>query len=216
MRTKRVFIITCLLISSLSTCYSQVVKDIEGNIYKTVKIGSQEWMTENLRTTKYNDGESIPLIVDNSVWGKGENAGYCWYHNDVTFKKEYGALYNWYSVNSNKLCPLGWHVPDDEDWTALTDFLGGEMNAGDMLKADSGIWDESGQGTNETGFTALPGGKRDGDGEFAVFGEFGYWWSATEFDVDNSWERSMRYSDSDVFRTIFNKRYGISVRCLKD
>jgi len=194
-----------------------VVKDVEGNVYKTVKIGTQEWMVENLRTTKYNDGASIPLITDNIAWSKLETAGYSWYNDDATtFKREYGALYNWYSVNSSKLCPDGWHVPTDKEWTVLSDFLGGEMDAGDMLKAASGIWDEDGQGTNETGFTALPGGRRDVAGEFAAFGEFGYWWSATDFDVDNSWERSMRYSGSDVFRSVFNKRDGISVRCLKD
>jgi uncharacterized protein (TIGR02145 family) len=127
-------------------------------------------------------------------------------------------LYNWYAVNTGKLAPAGWHVATDEDWTTLTDYLGGENVAGGKLKETGSVrWDSPNTGaTNESGFTALPGGFRKGDGTFSSFGGGGYWWSSTEFDALNSWARYIFWSGSIIYRGHYDKREGHSVRCVKD
>jgi len=110
------------------------ITDIDGNYYTTVTIGTQVWMVENLKTTKYNDGTGIPLVTDNTVWCNLSTPGYCWYNNDeTTYKNPYGALYNWHTVHTGKLCPSGWHVPTDSEWITLTSYFGG-MNTADKLK----------------------------------------------------------------------------------
>ena len=117
-------------LSNVVTATPNVV-DIDGNVYHTVTIGTQVWMVENLKTTKYNDGTAIPLVTDNTAWGALTTPGYCWYNNDsATYKNTYGALYNWYAVNTGKLAPTGWHVPTDSEWTVLTTYLGGQSVAG--------------------------------------------------------------------------------------
>ena len=133
------------------------VTDIDGNVYTTVIINGHEWMAGNLMTTKYNDGTEIPLEAEGSVWLYLTTPAYCWYDNDqATYGNTYGALYNWYAVNTGKLCPTGWHVSTDAEWTALTDYVGGYSIAGTRLKATSG-WDNSGNRTDDYGFSALPG-----------------------------------------------------------
>lgn len=104
------------------------ITDIEGNVYTSVKIGTQTWMVENLKTTKYNDGTSIPLVTDNAVWKSSLSPAYCWYDNDISNKEPYGALYNWFAVNTGKLCPSGWHVPTIDEWSVLEQFLGRKMH----------------------------------------------------------------------------------------
>ena len=203
----------------------QSVTDVDGNDYTTVKIGNQVWMAENLRTTKFNDGTDIPLMTDNIGWANLTTSGYCWYENDYnTYGIIYGALYNWYSVNSGKLCPAGWHVPTDAEWTILTDFLGGSDLAGGKLK-ESGIshWWEPNTGSNETGFTALPGGARYGnvnypplDGTFRFIGEFGHWWTATELDASDAWYRWILHLSDIVAVADYYKTSGFSVRCLEN
>ena len=140
---------------------SNTVTDIDGNVYHTVKIGTQVWMVENLKTTKYNDGTPIPLVTANSSWAILTTPGYCFYNNDANVNKAtYGAMYNWYIVNTGKLCPAGWHVPIDAEWTTLTNYLGSENAAGGKLK-EFGIshWVTPNDGTtNSSGFTALPAG----------------------------------------------------------
>src|SRR5674476_633708 len=119
---------------------SNTVTDIEGNVYHTVKIGTQTWMVENLKTTKYKDGTAIPLVTDNKVWINLPTPAYCWYDNDATtYKNTYGALYNWYAVNTGKLAPTGWHIPTDAEWTTLQNYVGGELVAGDKMKATT-LW----------------------------------------------------------------------------
>ena len=194
------------------------VKDIEGNIYKTVKIGYQVWMAENLKTTKYNDGSDISLVTDTVIWGEMTTSGYCWYNNDEsTYKVTYGSLYNGFTVSSGLLCPTGWHVPTDAEWTTLTTFLGGESVAGGKLKeAGTAHWTTPNTGaTNEYGFTALPGGTRSMDGTFYYIRESTYWWSSTEFNTNEAWARYNNIDDY-VGRYQFNKHYGNSVRCVKD
>jgi uncharacterized protein (TIGR02145 family) len=149
-----------------TTYKSDAITDADGNYYNIVTIGTQTWMAENLETTKYNDGNNIPNISDNVAWSNLTTPGYCWYNNDdSTYKNLYGALYNWYTVNRGKLCPIGWHVPTDAEWTTLTTYLGGESVAGGRLKETGTMhWVSPNVGAiNETGFTALPGSCRDFD-----------------------------------------------------
>jgi uncharacterized protein (TIGR02145 family) len=140
---------------------TNTVTDIDGNIYHTVTIGTQVWMVENLKTTKYRNGDPIPNVTGNA-WAALTTGAYCWYNNDAaTYKATYGALYNWYAVaDSRNIAPTGWHVPTDAEWTTLTTFLGGESVAGGKLKeTGTNHWTSPNTGaTNETGFTALPGG----------------------------------------------------------
>lgn len=197
------------------------ISDIEGNIYHIVTIGAQVWMAENLKTTKYSDATSIPLVTDNSAWNNLTTPGYCWYKNDeATYKNTYGALYNWYTVNTGNLCPTGWHVPTDAEWTTLTTYLGGESVAGGKLKeTGTAHWHSPNTGaTNESGFTALPGGIRYNTGTFNLIGDWGGWWSSTEYDAYNAWDRSLYLSYGNVLRysSGHNKNIGVSVRCLRD
>jgi uncharacterized protein (TIGR02145 family) len=220
MKHKNVIIlVVTLFCAGLTELQAQTVKDIDGNVYKTVTIGKQVWMAENLKTTKYNDGTAIPLVADDKAWEALTAPAYCWYNNDATAnKKTYGALYNWYTVNTNKLCPKGWHVPTDEEWTTLTTYLKGESVAGGKLKETGTThWQSPNTGaTNETGFTALPSGTRSYNGTYYPIGSLGFWWSSTEKSAPNAFNRLMGYIGSVVIRVGTNKHYGFSVRCLKD
>jgi uncharacterized protein (TIGR02145 family) len=193
--------------------------DYDGNSYNIVKIGTQIWMAENLKTTTYNDGTAIALITDNTAWQNLTTGAYCWYNNDeTTYKDTYGALYNWHAVNVGNLCPTGWHVPSDEEWMTLTSYLGGQIVAGGKLKEiGTTHWLTPNTGaTNETGFTSLPGGYRSNDGTFDNIGNYGYWWSATEFNSNSAWFQFMFYDDSYADSSDNLKALGISVRCVKD
>jgi uncharacterized protein (TIGR02145 family) len=196
----------------------QTVTDADGNRYQTVTIGKQVWMSENLKTTKYNDGTAIPLVTDNTEWGKA-TPGYCWYNNDqATYGNTYGAIYNWHTVRTGKLCPVGWHVPTDKEWTILTTYLGGESIAGGKLK-ETGFnhWFSPNTGaSNEAGFTALPGGNRHFNGSFNYIGNFGYWWSGPEGTNDLAWYRYIGYNFSSAGRYNYGNELGFSVRCVKD
>ncbi len=201
-----------------------LVKDIDGNLYKAVIIGTQTWMAENLITTRLNDGTPIPNVADDSEWRNLSSPAYCWYSSDsVADGSIYGPLYNWYTVNTGKLCPAGWHVPTDTEWTTLSDYLGGTAVAGGKLKATGtiqdgdGLWFSPNNGaTNETGFAALPGGHRTSYGEFFTAMLFGYWWSATEYETNIVWCRYIHYYFSDLSTESYPRAYGLSVRCVKD
>jgi uncharacterized protein (TIGR02145 family) len=195
------------------------VTDIDGNVYHTVTIGTQVWMVENLKTTKYNDGVAIPLVTDIATWAALTTPGYCWNNNDAaTFKNTYGVLYNWYTVNTGKLAPAGWHVPTDSEWSVLATYLGGDSVAGGKLKeVGTTNWlSPNTSATNETGFTALPGGYRNLFGAFFSIGGSGYWWSATVRDATYSWGRGIYYNGANVFRFDYYNRSGFSVRCVRD
>jgi len=214
----KLFAITLFCIA-LAGCKSNSLKDIEGNKYKTVSIGTQIWMSENLKTTKFNDGTEIPIVTDNEVWAKLQTPALSWYNNDpVENKKTYGALYNWYSVNTNKLCPAGWHVPNEGDWASLTTFLEGAAVAGGKLKeAGTAHWKSPNtDATNETGFTGLPGGYRSFEGAFNYMGLSGYWWSSTAYNESSILFWNLRYKGGNVYRYLSEKFCGFSVRCLKD
>lgn len=195
------------------------VTDVDGNTYRTVKIGTQVWMAENLKTTKYKDGTSIPLVTDNTAWANLTTPGYCWYNNDAaTYKDTYGALYDWNTVNTGELCPTGWHVPSFFEWNALTHFLGGEDVAGGKLKETrTSHWVSSNAGTiNETGFTAVPGGYRFSLGTFVYVGYYGRWWSSTMSTASDADCYCIYYSTNDISSSSTDKHYGLSVRCLQD
>lgn len=204
----------------LSNLFAQNnVTDADGNIYTTVVIGNQVWMSENLKTIKYNDRTDIPQITDNKAWESLTSPGFCWYYNDgTTYKNTYGALYNWYSVKTGKLCPSGWHVPGQADWKVLSDYAGGSILAGGKVKETGTIhWKSPNfSASNKTGFTALPGGLRYLDGTFRDIGENGYWWSSDEYDDLSAWYRIAFYSFTDLSMSNHLKKVGTSVRCLKD
>lgn len=198
---------------------SSTVMDADSNIYHTIIIGSQVWMKENLKTTKYNDSTSIPLVDNSFAWESLNTPGYCWYDNDeATYKHQYGALYNWYAVNTGMLCPTGWHVATDADWTALENYLGGNAEAGGKLKeTGTAHWNSPNtNATNDVGFTALPGGIRSYNGSFYYVGEKARWWTSTVRDVSDAWLRYVSYDSSYLERTNYPKENGFSVRCIMD
>jgi len=191
------------------------VKDIDGNSYKTIKIGTQTWMAENLKTTKFNDGTAIPFVLSGSQWTDLTTPGYCWYNNDSLI---YGALYNWYAVSEGNLCPAGWHVPSDQEWSILTTFLGDETTiAGKLREAGTVHWLSSPLvAANESGFTALPGGYRSSYGIYSSIKRYGYFWSSTENLSLDAFCRNIQYSFSYINKTSTGKQNGLSVRCIKD
>jgi Fibrobacter succinogenes major domain (Fib_succ_major). len=180
---------------SFSTCNCDQVIDKDGNVYNTVQIGTQIWMMENLKSTIFNDGDSISFITDVYSWAYTSAPAYSWYNNDKEFKNPYGALYNWYVVFTGKLCPLGWHVPTYENFKILVDYLGGKDIAGGKLKdIGSGDWTYPNAGaTNESGFTGLPSGNYGGFVDVSDgMGNYGYWWSSTEATTINSYSLTLR------------------------
>jgi uncharacterized protein (TIGR02145 family) len=201
-----------------------IVTDIEGNEYNIVQIGTQTWMKENLKTLRYRDSSSIPNVTDNTEWEELTTGAFSWYNNDsVSYHDTYGVIYNHYAVaDSRKLCPNGWHVPSFDEWTTLSYYLGGDHQAGSKLK-ESGTthWAPPNMGypigdtaKNETGFTALPGGWRDGVFQYLTGGSS--WLMSTEISVQDSWFIDMYYYTGAVNRYTYSKYYGGYVRCIKD
>jgi uncharacterized protein (TIGR02145 family) len=201
------------------TWNTETVKDFENNVYHTVTIGSQVWMVENLKVTHYRNGTGIPVVLNNGFWESLTTGAFCDYNNDPDNAAVYGRLYNWFAVKDNNgLAPAGWHVATDADWTALTTYLGGEDIAGGKLKeAGTEHWLEpNSEATNETGFSALPGGHRVYDGTYGYINWGGGWWTSTSENDNDSWVRYMDHGAYDVWRSLEDKRYGRSVRCVKD
>jgi len=187
----------------LAGLQAQTVKDVDGNVYNTVTIGSQTWMKENLKVTKYRNGDPIANVTDGKAWSNLTTGAYCDYSNKPSNGKTYGKLYSYYSiVDSRSLCPTGWHVPSDVEWTTLTTFVGGENVAGDKLK--------------EKGFYSLHGGMRADQGMFMGIDGFSCWGSSTEGDKINLWYRTVYDYVGSVMRSKGNKTIGFSIRCLKD
>jgi uncharacterized protein (TIGR02145 family) len=192
--------------------------DQEGNIYKTIVIGTQEWMAENLYTSIYSNGDEIPTNLDDSTWQNSVNGAWAFPNNDENLTCPLGKLYNWYAcVDNRQLCPLGWHVPNDNEWIVLTNFLGGSSIAGAKMKSagtSTNTWLlPNSDATNSSGFSGLPGGYYNGENQIDGLGSAGFWWSSSEEAVfQNAWFRSL---GSD-FRSSTDKNLGFSVRCLKD
>jgi len=209
------------------------VTDKDGNVYNTVTIGTQTWMSENLKTSRYNDGTAIPLVTDALAWETISTPGYCWYNNDAaTYKNKYGALYNVYVVKTGKLAPTGWHIPTDAEWTTLDKYLtlNGYNYDGSTwenkyvksLAATTGWMFDKYEGTvgndllknNRTGFSALPGGYRCRS-VFSQEGTEGNWWSSSSY-RGNTWYREMSYNDRLFERNYTCDASGFSVRCVRD
>lgn len=203
---------------------------MDGKIYKTIKTGNQVWMAENLDATKYRNGDAIPNIKDTEKWGNVNSGACCYYDNSTKNGKIYGRLYNWYAVTDPRgLAPEGWHIPSDEEWKDLEIYLGmrqaetnykawrGTGEGGKLKEPGTAHWKTPNEGaTNETGFTALPGGYRDVCGDFFVLGYAGYFWSSTEQAKYFAWYRSLYHSYSKIHRTNGYVGDGFSVRCIKD
>lgn len=208
------------------------VTDIDGNVYKTIKIGDKWWMAENLKVTHYRNGDVIPNITDDTEWKNLTSGAYSNYNNDVDNVATYGRLYNWCAVDdSRKIAPAGWHVPTDDEWKELEMYLGmsqAQANASDWRGYDEGgKMKEEGTAhwyspnivaTNSSGFIALPGGYRGrSGGDFRGIGKYGCWWSASEYNTKFAWQRSLNYGDSQVGRGYNPKRHaGFSIRCVRD
>jgi uncharacterized protein (TIGR02145 family) len=190
---------------------------MDGHSYGVVEIGEQCWFAENLRTTDYADGSAIPEVTDDATWSGLSSGARSDYDNDASNALTYGRLYNWYAVaNGSGLCPSGWHVPTDEEWTALETYLGANGHSGTegtALKSTSG-WN-SGNGTDDFGFSALPGGRRYYEGFFGDAGSSGLWWSSSPSGGD-AWSRFLYYGNPDIYRYASAPRFGFSVRCLRD
>ena len=201
--------------------------EFDGYAYSVVEIGDQCWFAENLRTTTYADGSAIPEETDNAAWTGLSTGARCDYVNDASNALTYGRLYNWYAVNNGSgLCPSGWHVPTDGEWTALETYLGAgpidqctvidACGEGTALKSTTG-WYDNGNGTDNFGFSALPGGFRfdDGNGFFDYVGYFGIWWSSSPSD-GYAWSRNCGNANPGIYRHTYLHRFGFSVRCLRD
>jgi uncharacterized protein (TIGR02145 family) len=195
------------------------VTDTEGNIYKTIKIGTQVWMAENLRSTKFNDGTDITLTAGSGQWNDLSNAGYCWYDNDEpSFRQLYGALYNGYTVVTGKLCPDGWHIPEKQEWLVLREFLGDSIKAGGKMK-ETGTenWQSPNRGAdNSSGFTAVAAGIRYFEGTFSSNQSYTSMWSATDASQGELWCTSLYFADTNLSLNHRSNKYGFSVRCIKN
>lgn len=198
---------------------NQIISDIDGNDYRTVMIGGTEWMAENLRTTRYKNGDLIPEVTNNTDWGNLGSGAYCWYENSASYETPYGKLYNWFAVNDTRgICPDGWTVPTKDVKDQMTNFLGGIGVAGAALKETGTThWNPNVGATNTSGFTGIPGGWRGTNGVFDRLTTYGFWWTATEsitstnalfFDLYAEFIDLLEYDDS--------KKYGLSVRCVKN
>lgn len=212
-------------------CSNETVTDIDGNIYETVTIGTQIWMAENLKVTRYRNGDAIPNITSNSEWTSLTTGARCDYDNEADNVPVYGRLYNWYAVNDSRgIAPEGWHVPTDAEWKQLEMHLGmsqsqadskgwrGTDEGGKMKEAGTSHWNSPNTGaTNESGFTALPGGYRYGSyGSFNYLGGDAVFWSSTEYDSSHAWGRNLHYNGAQAHRGNYDEQGGLSVRCVRD
>ena len=193
-------------------------KDIDGNVYDTIIIGTQVWMMQNLNTTRYNDGGLIGTGLSNTFWGTTTTGAYTDYDGDAANSVIYGKLYNWNAVNTGKLAPKGWHVPTDPEWMTLITYLGGTLEAGQAMKADK-LWDPSFgiMNANSSGFSGLPAGYRLETGTYSGLHTLTYFWSSSEYDADFAWSSYLVYDFKTANHTRYlGKRNGFSVRCIRD
>jgi uncharacterized protein (TIGR02145 family) len=203
-----------------------VAKEVPVNL-PSVTIGSQIWSSRNLDVATYRNGDPIPQVTDSTQWPSLTTGAWCWYNNDsASYAATYGRLYNWYAVNDPRgLAPQGWHVPTNSEWDIMTKYLDPTVDTtalgytgtdvGTKMKNTTG-WNNGGNGTNSSSFEGLPGGNRDLTGEFGNVGDYGIWWSASEYTTTFAWARFLTYTNSDVYRYHFKKPYGFSVRVIRD
>jgi uncharacterized protein (TIGR02145 family) len=221
-----------LLSSFMAATEAQTVKDIDGNAYPVVTIGSQVWMAKNLQTTRYPDGTPIPLVDTITAWDVlDENSrAYCWFGDEINNKDTYGALYTWAaamkgaeSSDANPsgvqgVCPTGWHLPSNAEWEELERFLGGtDVAGGKMKEAGTTHWaDPNTDATNESGFTGLPGGYRSNIGTFGRFASYGSWWNSDEYSETSAYYRLLNFGNTAIYKLHLSKEVGFSVRCVRD
>jgi uncharacterized protein (TIGR02145 family) len=227
--------LVCLVAASCHTIEEPVtggtVTDIDGNVYQTVTIAGQTWMIDNLRTTRYNDGTAIPLVTDSASWSTLKTQGFCWYNNDEASAKakNYGALYNWYAVDSYKLAPSGWHIPTADEWATLEANVSKYYyRSGSLSKilASTVGWETTTSSStigsdltknNSSGFNGIPGGMRADSTAFFKSGkEQGIWWCSNSYDTEKAWSWSLVYNLTTVERAAKSMESGFSVRCIKD
>jgi uncharacterized protein (TIGR02145 family) len=213
-------LLICLITTSCqksnddSNITTGTVSDIDGNEYKTIKIGSQWWMAENLKVSKFRNGDSIPDVTDSSFWNSNNNAAYCWYNNDISNKKLFGALYNWNVVKDHRnVAPEGWHIPTTSEWNVLINFLGGDSIAGLSLKSTNG-WFNNGNGNNNSGFNSFSSGFRDYAGIFLNVGAS--FWTTTTLESGRNYCRILYPQGNDIILGIAYDKEGLSIRCIKD
>lgn len=184
-----------------------------------IKIGNQIWMKKNLDVETFRNGDAILHAKTDAEWVRAGDQGrpaWCYYENVELHGEKYGKLYNWFAVNDPRgLAPKGWHVPSDKEWDKLVEYLGGEAVAGERMKTIHG-WEENGNGTDQVGFSGLPGGYRAYGGTFDSIGDYGDWWSHTDGGEGSAWFRSLSYGGGDVYKGFSPKESGFSVRCLRD
>jgi uncharacterized protein (TIGR02145 family) len=194
-----------------------VVADIDNNYYHAVTIGAQTWLAENLKTTKFKNGTTIPQVFENMEWNNLTTPAYCWIYNDISYKNGFGALYNWYAVSTGNLCPAGWHVPSDVEWTALFNSLGGTSGAANKLKETGTThWmSPNGGSTNESGFTAVGAGNRGNNGLVGNIEISTYFWHSIEV-ASYAGQVTYLQQTPDAYIMPFDKAFGASVRCIKD
>jgi len=196
------------------------VTDIEGNEYESIVLANgQEWLTSNLRSTKFNDGTDLSLVIANGIWSTTPNPSYCYYDNDPAISQNYGCLYNFFVVSSDKnICPEGWRVPTELDWSELTSDLGGLGLAGGKLKAEGfNFWSSPNtDATNEIRFNALPNGCRYDGGYFNNLNYYSFFWTASELDTTFAWYRSLKYDNGSAVRNFSKKQSGYGIRCMRN
>ncbi len=216
---------TCILLAGLAFLtlknQAQTVSDYDGNLYDTVNIGSQVWLKQNLKVTHYNNGELIPNVTVTADWDNLTSGARCYYTNDsAAYDTVYGALYNGYAVNnSNRICPEGWHVPTSAEWESVEIYLGGADVAGGKMKEEGTLhWASPNTGaTNSSRFTGIPGGMRDPVNHvFSTLGENGLCWTSSQYGAANAWSVYLWYLSPGVDHNPAPKRYGLSIRCIKD
>ena len=198
--------------------------DQEGNAYKTIAIGSQVWMAENLRTSTYRNGDVITTNLTNTEWQNTSSGAWSYHSNSESNECPYGKLYNWYAcVDSRQVCPVGWHLPSDAEWTTLTDYVGGISVAGGKMKTvgtydtSTGLWFSPNEGgDNSSGFSGVPGGARAAIGQYNGLTQFGSWWSSTPVSATRAWRHTLDFWTVAAGRLDADKRVGFSVRCLRD
>jgi uncharacterized protein (TIGR02145 family) len=209
-RTSSILILALFAVIVLTGC---------GKSSNEVKIGDQVWMTENLNVDVFRNGDTIFHAKTAEEWeeaGKNKQPAWCYYENDPANGEKYGKLYNWYAVNDARgLAPEGWKIPSDYDFTKLAEYLGGEYSAGTKMKSTAG-WNDNGNGTNQSGFSGLPGGERCDWGFFEEIGLLGFWWSYAEAGDNSAYSFSLSGDEGDLYQDLEEKAYGFSVRCLRE
>ena len=231
MKKHLVFLMLLFVLGLYGSNSGEELKDIDGNRYRTVKIGEQIWMAENLKVTHYRNGDAIANVTGDTAWANLETGAYCSYNNNPQSAATYGLLYNWLAVNDYRgLAPEGWHVPSDEEWKQLEMHLGMSQSDADILlfrgtdeggklkETGTSHWKNPNTGaTNESGFSALPGGyRRNFNGNYSNLGDYASFWSSSKYDSEHALFRHLSYNYSAISRYSFNKLNGFSVRCVRD